>query len=351
MRYINSIFTATPKHIWSNQDLLSPFEQAIEKLPVDIAQRESLLGSIRYFLVGNRSRYTIPNWLELNSFSQRATAFEASAEQLLDELASQILAKIKGKNVVFDALISTTSTGNLMPGLSYRLAVRLGATVRRDSMMLDLCNVGCTGGIKALNLANHLNNESNNILVIAVEIPSTFINLHTRQETSWRGHCTFGDGAAALWVSSDPQHGDTALAIEQIHFVQQAAEGMDLIHWEYDDYYTFSTVDEKRFNLDVRSYISAALKDTESTWQGNPHWAIHPAGIALLMRMARRLGLSRTATRPTVDHYSQYSNMSSAGILHIIQTLQRQIRTGETINLVTMGAGFNVIYGCLKKLR
>lgn len=351
MRYINSIFTATPKHIWSNRELLAPFQQAVEKLAMDAAEKETLLGAVSYFLLGDRSRYTIPDWLDFTSFAQRANAFEVVAEQLLDELATQILAKIDGSNVVFDALITNTSTGNLMPGLSYRIAVKLGKAIRRDSMMLDLGNVGCTGGIKAVNLANHLDDTIRHILVVSVEIPSTLINLQAKQEDVWRGNCTFGDGCAALWVSSDPAHGDTALAIEQIHFVQQAAEGKDLIHWKYDNYYTFSGADEKHFNREVRNYITAALADTESSWQGNQHWAIHPAGIAVLMRMARKLGLSRESMRPTVDHYQQYSNMSSAGIMHIIQTLHSQIQIDETINLITMGAGFNVIYGCLKKLR
>jgi hypothetical protein len=43
--------------------------------------------------------------------------------------------------------------------------------------------------------------------------------------------------------------------------------------------------------------------------------------------------------------------MSSAGIVHILKSVAADTPTGAAINLLTMGAGFNVIYGRVRKVR
>ncbi len=349
-RYINQIFTAVPESVWSNQDAMPYFNEAIEALSLPDAELESLLESVQYFMMGKRTRHTIPDWLTLNHFAERASEFEKNTDLLLDKLASQILLATADSQVSFDALITTTSTGNLMPGISYRLAKRLENRVKPETMMLDLGNVGCTGGIKALNCASHLDDSFHNILVVSVELPSTLVNLKTSRVDVWQGNSTFGDGSSALWVSDRADVTEQALKIEKIHTIQQAKKGFDLIKWGYGDYYSFNVEDESTFEQSVRTYLTKALQETAESWKDNPHWAIHPAGILLLMRLSRKLGIPRTSMRPTTSHYEQYSNMSSSGILHIIQSQQDKLVKDEVINLITMGAGFNVIYGCLRKV-
>ncbi len=349
-RYINHIFTATPERTWTNQEVLPYFRNAIENLALADDQLETLLNSVNYFMVGKRSRQATDEWVELDDFASRAEIFERYAEQLLDNLANQILSQINGKAMTFDAIITTTSTGNLMPGLSYRMAKKLENYVPSTSLLLDLGNVGCTGGIKALNCATHLDQDFSNILVVSVEIPCTLINMKSKRIDVWQGNCTFGDGAAVLWVSNDPHQSEQVLKIEQIHYQQQSDTGFGLIRWGYSNYYTFNVEDEKKFNKNVREYLTRALEHTADSWRNNPHWAIHPAGILLLMRLARKLGIPKQSMQATTQHYERYSNMSSAGILHITQSLQQKVNKDEVINLITMGAGFNVIYGCLRKI-
>jgi predicted naringenin-chalcone synthase len=351
MRFINAIVTATCGELWSNQVILPHYEQAIDALPIPEPERQNLIDFVRYFLMGIRTRYAVPNWLHLRHFNDHAQAFVNGAEQAVQQLTNQINPLIDAANVVFDAVITTTSTGNLMPGLSYRFAKKLGCHVRSNSMLIDLGNVGCTGSLKALNLAKGLENSFQNILLVSVELPTTLVNWTATHVDIWQGNCTFGDGAAALWISSDPEQGNQALAIDTLHYVQKATTGIDLIRWGYEDYYTFRLADEKTFNHDVRTHVSEALADINPLWLQNPYWAIHPAGIALLMRLARKLGLSREAMQASVAHYDQFSNMSSASILHILKDISTTAPVGTGINLLTMGAGFNVIYGRIRKDR
>ncbi|MGA1199140.1 MAG: hypothetical protein ACO36I_21820 [Candidatus Latescibacterota bacterium] len=351
MRYINGIYKAFPGITCTNQEMLSHYEQTLEVMACEDTLREELLKSVRFFLLGKRTRQTVPHWKTLSDFASRAHSFDVGVSAVLDDLAEHILEAVASRGVVFDAVLTTTSTGNLMPGLSYRLTARLGHCMKQNSMLLDLGNVGCTGSMKALNLATQLDASFKNILVVAVELPTTLVNMAATEVDVWQGNCTFGDGAAALWISQDVEQGDMALALEHMSYVQQAQAGLDLIRWGYSDYYTFRLADETTFNKDVRRFVTDALGEVDAMWLNEPRWAIHPAGITLLMRLGRKLGLPKDAIKPAVAHYDQFSNMSSASILHILSDLTMDTPIGEGINLLSMGAGFNVIHGHVRKER
>jgi alkylresorcinol/alkylpyrone synthase len=349
MRAINAIYAPVVGERWTNQKLLTVFEPALDRLSMDDEAREKLRQFVRFQLVGERSRRALfPGWDERPSFSNRAAAFDAGANRALDALAVEIEAGAGAAGVTFDAVLTTTATGNLMPGLSYRMANRLGGLVRPDSMLLDLGNVGCTGSTKALNLARSLAPEFENILVVAVEVPSTLSDTTGTSFDLWQGNCTFGDGAAAVWVSSQPVEG--ALALEEIRYRQRADSGLDLIRWGYQDYYQFALADSSTFDRDVRQHVVETLAETEAGWKEEPRWAIHPAGIALLVRISRKLGIPSESIQPSVAHYREQSNMSSASILHILKRVGEETPSGAAINLLTMGAGFNVIYGRVRRL-
>ena len=168
MRTINAIYTAELGEEWTNERVLPLYESCIEKLPLEDAARTKLRDFVRFQLVGQRSRRVmIRDWTTVGTFESRASAYEDAAGRFLEALAAQIAPAADAEGITFDAVISTTATGNLMPGLSYRLARRLEGLVRRDTLMIDLGNVGCTGSIKALNLARTLEPSVKNILIAA----------------------------------------------------------------------------------------------------------------------------------------------------------------------------------------
>lgn len=351
-RFIHRIFAPELGTAWDNERLLSVFEDLITGLEMGEEERTKLRDFVRFQLVGERSRRTVlGDWRSVVDFATRATAFEQGADAALDALAAEIGPAAEAAGVQFDAVLTTTATGNIMPGLSYRLAHRLPGLIRPDSLMIDLGNVGCTGSIKALNLANSLDAGYRNILLVAVEVPSTLSEVTSTALDAWQGNCTFGDGAAALWISSDPEQGDEALAVESVRYRQRSETGLGLIRWDYRSYYTFALADQKTFDQDVRAHVVETLAETESSWKEEPRWAIHPAGITLLVRISRKLGIPQEAIQPSVRHYRAFSNMSSASILHILKDVAADTPTGEAINLLTMGAGFNVIYGQVRRVR
>lgn len=351
MRFINDIFPATPGREWRNAELLPLFEKLIGELPVPDPERGRLLEFVRFQLVGERSRYSLSDWGVVDSFQSRAEAFEHGADHALDLLAEQVAPAATAAGVQFDAIVATTATGNLMPGISYRMAQRLDGLIRPDSMLLDLANVGCTGGMKALNLVRSLDPSFRRVLVVSVEVPSTLRDFNGSGFDLWQGNCTFGDGAAALVVTDDPETGSTALALENTSFRHWAGPALDLIRWTYRDYYAFALDDESTFDRRVRDYVTEALQEQRDQWTDSRLWAVHPAGLTILVRISRKLGIPQDAIQPSIDHYRRCSNQSSAGILQILKSVAAEAEAGESVNMVTMGAGFNVVYGRVRKIR
>jgi predicted naringenin-chalcone synthase len=351
MRFINDIFCAQPGDAWTNARLLVEFERIIGEMPLADEEHTRLRDFLRFQLVGERTRYTLlDDWSSMNDFRSRAVAFEEAANRSLDALAGQIIPAAEAAGVTFDAVVTTTASGNLMPGLSYRTAHRMPGLVRPNSLMVDLGNVGCTGSIKALNLVQSLDASVRNVLVIAVEVPSTMVDTTGTGLDMWQGNCTFGDGAAAMWVSDNPEVGSNPLALEELRFWQRADTGLELIRWAYRNYYSFALADQKTFDRDVRDFVTTALGETEAGWKNEPRWAIHPAGLLLLMKISRRLGIPGEAIQPSAAHYREYSNMSSASIVHVLKDVAGTAAPGEAINLLTMGAGFNILYGRARRL-
>jgi predicted naringenin-chalcone synthase len=350
-RFINAIFTVPLGRVVDNATLLSAYEARIERLGLERAADEALRRMVRFWLVGDRTRHMfVPDVDSVSDFESRARLFEAGAGVAVEALGSQVERMAEAGRITFDAVLTTTSTGNLMPGLSYRLARRLGGLVRRDSLLVDLGNVGCTGSAKALALARALDAAYRHVLVVAVELPTTLLETRTARPDVWQGNCTFGDGAVAMVVSAAPDLGDMGLALEDLRYHQQADSGFDLIHWAYGRYYTFALADEKRFDREVAQCVIDAIgADPSAAGEGEQRWAVHPAGVLLLLRLRKKLGVTVEALAPSVQHYRRYSNMSSASLPFVLADVAAGTPRGATINLLTMGAGFNVMHGRVRR--
>ena len=333
-----------------NSTLLGMCEPFINALPLNSEKLDELRDYVHFCLVGQRTRNVfVPDPPKLKSFQERASLFEEAATCAVESLASQITQTTPINNDSFDAVVTTTATGNLMPSLSYRLAAKLPALIPPSCMMFDLGNVGCTGSAVALSLARSMDKEIKRILIVALEVPSTLVDFTTTDLSVWQGNCTFGDGAAAVVVTTDPKPGSMALSLEDFRFSQQSETGLNLIRWAYRDYYTFQLPNEQTFNRRVQDFVVKALSKAESGWRSEPRWAIHPAGISLLMRVSRKLGIPREVIRPSVSHYDRFSNMSSVSLLHIIKEHASDMPINNAINFLTMGAGFNIVYGRVRK--
>jgi len=105
-----------------------------------------------------------------------------------------------------DALIVSTCTGYLCPGLSSYAAESLG--LRPDILALDLVGQGCGAAVPNLRMADALiqSRRSAHVLSITLEVCSAAFYLDNDPGVLISA-CLFGDGAAAAVLSAAPRPG------------------------------------------------------------------------------------------------------------------------------------------------
>ncbi len=340
-RYLRAIYCPKIGRSLSNAELLTMAQERIAILPMERQETQSLLNFVRLQLLGNRSRRCqCPNFLHLASFSDHAHAFEAAVDESIAALAGEIAAE--EDTPIYDAIIGVTSVGQVLPGIADRSLDCFKQRIRPNTFLLDIGNGGCTASSRALQAAFRFDSSLRNLLILVIEPASTIADADTLDRSSWQGICTFGDGAVALWISSEPAPGSLELRkVSSWH-----GQSSDLIRWVYgSSYYRFGIPDLSRFESNVRQELFEALSQTG--WEKNEPalWALHPAGMMLLLSVAKRLSIDRASLEPSLRHFRDFSNMSSASIFHILREVLAMAEPGQPVRWLSMGAGFHVEYG------
>jgi alkylresorcinol/alkylpyrone synthase len=322
--------------------MLDAIALRLEALEIDDAEKKALFDFVRLLLIGHRTRYTqySDRFLWMDTFTDHAVAFARAVEESINAIAEQIEAAPPGKQ--FDAVFGVSSEGLLLPGIAERAARRLGSLVGRTATQLDLGNGGCSASVRAIQLVNNLAPEMRNVLILAMEPTSTLIDPKSTARSNWQGICTFGDGAAGVWISDEPGEGSLALG----KLASWRSDATELIRWDWGtDYYRFGIADLEQFEGQVRNQVLLAMTELQIEKDPEAAWAIHPAGIMLLLSLAKKLGLARSALEPSINHFRACSNMSSVSILHILKNSIGCASSGRSIRWLSMGAGFHVACG------
>jgi alkylresorcinol/alkylpyrone synthase len=340
-RYIRAIYAPLVGTRFSNLDLLNLIAERFQTLEADDSEKQSLYDFVRLLLIGNRARYVqADRYLWLDSFAAHARAFTSSIQESINAIAEKIEAAPPPKP--FDAVFGVSSEGLLLPGMAERASQRLSSLIGRTATQMDLCNGGCTGSMRTLQLVNNLGPEFRNVLIVVMEPTSTLIDPKSTARANWQGICTFGDGAAGVWISDEP--GECSLELGKMS--SWRGDAPELIRWDWGtDYYRFGIAELEQFEAQVRSQVLEAMSILQVEKVPDAAWAIHPAGIMLLLSLAKKLGLNRSALEPSLDHFRMCSNMSSASILHILENLIRCAEPGQAVRWLSMGAGFHVACG------
>jgi alkylresorcinol/alkylpyrone synthase len=340
-RYIRAIYAPRIGSRWSNQQMFDAIAARFEKLEAPDDEKTALLDFVRLLLIGSRHRYCLnENFLWHDRFAERATAFENAIETATSALASEILAAAPKQP--FDAVFGVSSEGQLLPGIAERAARKLGSLVGRTATHLDIGNGGCTASTRAIQLVSQLGPEIKNALIVVIEPTSTMADPKSLARSNWQGVCTFGDGCAAVWISDEPGDGSVELG----RMASWRGEETNIIRWDWGtDYYRFGIADLEQFEVKVRREVLEAMTVLQIEKDPEAAWAIHPAGILLLLSLAKKLGLARSSLEPSIDHFRSCSNMSSVSVLHILERVISDAKPNQRVRWLAMGAGFHVATG------
>jgi alkylresorcinol/alkylpyrone synthase len=272
-----------------------------------------------------------------------AARFGRFAPALAAEAGARALAQAGVVAVDIDAVVVSTCTGTLCPGLSGHAIERLG--LRPDVRAYDLVGQGCGAALPNLQLAQALllSGAAQQVLSVCVEVSSAAMYLDNDPGVLISA-CLFGDGAGAAVLSREP-----------------AAAGRRRMRWADSASFTDPAQREALMfeqrggllrNVLTRAVPALAAEHAQAvlaTVLGRAGlgpgdiaaWVMHAGGRDVLQALQQKLAL-----RPGDLHHSaamlrEYGNLSSAFVFFVLEAALTDDAPAGWWWLSSFGAGFS----------
>lgn len=268
--------------------------------------------------------------------------FLKHAPLLATQAAERALADAKISAAEIDAVLISTCTGYLCPGLTSYVSERLG--LRSDVFTLDLVGQGCGAALPNLRAAQNLisSSQSKNVLSICVEVCSAAFYLDNDPGVLISA-CLFGDGAGAVVLSSKPDANRRSVKWKNFHSELFPAE-RDLLRFEQKDGMLRNILSPNVPPLAA----TAAKKVLEKTLEISAReqseistWILHAGGRDVLLALQEKLELSPEAICWSANVLREFGNLSSPFVLFVLEKALRDNAPGGLWWMASFGAGFS----------
>lgn len=276
--------------------------------------------------------------------------FLRHAPMLATQAAERALAEAGCEVAGIDALLISTCTGYLCPGLTSYVSERLG--LRRDVFALDLVGQGCGAAIPNWRTAEALlaGGRAQRVLSICVEVCSAAMYFDDDPGVLVSS-CLFGDGAAAAVLSVEPNP-----AVRRIEW----SGAVTILKPEHRDRLRFEqrngtlrnilTLDVPGLAADaVQETLGQALAQTDVQHQEICGWILHAGGRDVLQAVRQQLNLAPEDLRFSEEILREYGNLSSPSVVFTLQQAVNDGLQGGWWWLCSFGAGFSC-HGALLKV-
>jgi alkylresorcinol/alkylpyrone synthase len=268
--------------------------------------------------------------------------FSSHAPVLAAAAATQALSRVGLSAREVDALIISTCTGYLCPGLTSYVSERLH--LRPDAICLDLVGHGCGAAIPNLRTAEALIHGSGvrHALSICVEVCSAAFYLDDDPGVLISA-CLFGDGAGAAVVSADSLpdrrsvrllRGNTVLRPEQrdeLRFEQRGGMLRNILR---------PTV-PKLASSGAAALFNDTLQQAGHTRENIRAWVWHAGGRDVLLALQEELTLSDADIRHSAAVLHEFGNVSSPCVFFVLDATLRDNAPAGLWWMCSFGAGFS----------
>jgi predicted naringenin-chalcone synthase len=240
-----------------------------------------------------------------------------------------------------DAVVISTCTGYLCPGLSSYVIERLA--LPRDIQAFDLVGQGCAAALPNWLLAKALlAGDAQHVLSICVEVSSAAMYLDNDPGVLISA-CLFGDGAGAAVLSTASRPGQRAV---------EFTTARSLVNPDARDALRFETRQGLLRNVltravpqlaadHVRQVLDVALRDAGLKQADIAAWIVHAGGRDVLKALQGRLDLEASALGYSAAMLHEYGNMSSAFVYFVLQAALTDGAPPGWWWMAAFGAGFS----------
>lgn len=270
-----------------------------------------------------------------------ARRFSRHAPELATRAARKALERAGVAPREIDALVVSTCTGYLCPGLTCHVGERLG--LRGDALGLDLVGQGCGAALPNLRAAEALlaADRAAHVLCVCVEVCSAALYIDDDPGVLVSA-CLFGDGAGAALVSkrwagkgrrtewrdavslTDPAERD-ALRMETRNGLLRNILSRDV-----------PQLAAERAN----AVLAKLLFEQRMERKDIAVWIWHAGGRTVLERLRAVTGLAEADTRRSAELLERFGNLSSPFVLFVLEKALEERAPSGTWWMSSFGAGF-----------
>jgi alkylresorcinol/alkylpyrone synthase len=356
--HISGIGTATPDHRYTKADCLDAFRNSDWFARLDarshlvartVLQRDNGIEARRLAVDNLAEVFAIDPDTLAGRFQRHAPALAATA-------ARRALEQAGLEPSAIGAIVVSTCTGYLCPGLCSYVIERLG--LRADVQAFDLVGQGCAAALPNLQLgcallhspSSHSPKPTQHVLSVCVEISSAAMYLDNDPGVIISA-CLFGDGAGAAVLSRDSR-----ATTRQIEWIDSTS----LTDPTQRKALMFESRSGMLRNVLTREVPGLAAQyarrvlDTVLQRAGlcpgdMSAWIMHAGGRDVLIALEREFELNNVCLRYSAKVLHEYGNLSSAFVYFVLEAALADDAPGGWWWLSSFGAGFSC-HGALLKV-
>lgn len=350
--FLNGLATAVPPHRYTQAQCWS----AIQKAPQFPHLTPRARAVLKKVLAGENSVATRHFGISdlADAFTLTCDALHArfaeTAPALATQAAERALAAARVAHREVDAVLISTCTGYLCPGLTSYVSERLG--LRPDVQALDLVGQGCGAALPNLRTAQAFlhSGGARHVLSVCVEICSAAFYLDNDPGVLVSA-CLFGDGAAAVVLGTEPA--PHARRVEWKAAATCLSPGQrDLLRFEQREGMLRNILGREVPELAARhagALLAEMLEGAGLTPADITAWILHAGGREVLRAVQKQLCLSDTDLRLSSGVLRDFGNLSSPFVLFVLQRALAESMPGGWWWMSSFGAGFSC-HGALWKV-
>jgi alkylresorcinol/alkylpyrone synthase len=208
--------------------------------------------------------------------------------------------------------------------------------------------VGCASGVPLMRLASQALREhpEKQALVVAAESMSGILMRATPEDSKAKtvGSAIFGDGCAAVVLSSDPRAEGPAILASQVHQIPGTLHAVKLDMTGEDSYLHLARELPDLAGTGLPGVVAGFLARNEMRQEDIDHWIVHPGGRRIIENVQTALNLSREDVATSWSALAEHGNVGTPSIFYVLKdTIERYApQPGEHGLIVTIGPGVSV---------
>jgi len=348
--FISGIGTAAPAQRYTQKECWEVFDHS----PLSRQLEPRSRAIVRKVLTGNNGITTRHLALDKIEHAFRLTPdamherFTTYAPLLATQAAQRAIADAGSKPEEIDAVLISTCTGYICPGLTSYVSQQLG--IRSDALSLDLVGQGCVAAMPNLRTAEALiaSRSCKRVLSVCVEICSAALYFDNDPGVLVSA-CLFGDGAAAALLASEPngnrrvewQASGSVLAPgdrELLRFEQKEGMLRNILRPEVP----------KRASAHAATLFETVLNKENLLRSQITGWVFHPGGRDVLTALQKQLNLTDHDIRWSAAVLNEFGNTSSPSVLFVLKAALADSAPSGYWWMSSFGAGFSCQGALLK---